>query len=82
MRANCMRYKINLANNLVTLFPDLPRKVSLQSASALTIQEIAAKVGVPSLLLVGGLIQSSLCQPDHRVEENAEIVLLGPIAGG
>lgn len=77
-----MKYTINLANNLVMLFPDLPRKVSLRSASALTIEEIAVKVGVSPLLLVGGLIHSTLCQPDHRVEEDAEIVLLGPVAGG
>lgn len=77
-----MKYTINLANNLVTLFPDLPRTVTIQSTSALTITEIAAKAGIPALLLVGGLIDNALLQPDRRVEVDAEIVLLGPVSGG
>jgi len=82
LKVNYVKYTITLANNLVMLFPDLPHKVALQSASALTIEEIAAKIGVSPLLLVGGLIHNTLCRPDHRIEEDAEIVLLGPVAGG
>lgn len=77
-----MNYTVNLANNLVCLFPDLPRSTALKSSSVLTIQEIAVKIGVPPLLLVGGIINSALFQPEHRVESDAEIVLLGPVAGG
>ena len=77
-----MKYRINLANNLVMLFPDLSSTVFLRSSSALTIKEIGAKVGVPHLLLVGGLIDSTLLQPDDKVEQDADIVLLGPVAGG
>lgn len=77
-----MKYTVNLANNLKTLFPALPVQCTVESPAPLTIYQIAGQAGVPSLLLVGGIIDGTLCKLDMPVEEDCELVLLGPVAGG
>lgn len=77
-----MKYTVNLANNLKTLFPALPVQCTVESSTPLTIYQIAGQAGVPSLLLVGGIIDGTLCKLDMPVGEDCELVLLGPVAGG
>lgn len=75
-------YKVHLANNLSTLYPHLPKECEVEVDSALTIVEIAKRTGIPSLLLVGGIIEEALYSPEDLIKKDASIVLLGPIAGG
>jgi hypothetical protein len=77
-----MKYQVSLANNLRVLQPDLPIESIVESPAPLTINEIAAKVGVHSLLMVAGIIGGALYPLDEPVRKDAEIVLLGPVAGG
>lgn len=77
-----MRYNVSLANNLRVLQPDLPIESIVESLAPLTINEIAVKAGVHSLLLVAGIIEGALYPLDKPVLQDSEIVLLGPVAGG
>jgi hypothetical protein len=77
-----MKYQVSLANNLRVLQPDLSKESTVESPVPLTINEIAAKAGVYSLLMVAGLIDGALYPLDKPVLQDAEIVLLGPVAGG
>jgi len=77
-----MQYTVNIANNLRTLVPGLPQKVLVNSDYALTVFEIAQRAGIPQLLVVGGIIDGRLHPIDQPVEQESEIVLLGPVAGG
>lgn len=77
-----MKYKITPANNLRSLLPQLPKECYVESDTPLTIGEIAVQLGIPSLLVVAGLIEKTLYPLDKIVENEAEIVLLGPVAGG
>jgi len=77
-----MQYTVNLANNLRTLFSELPQQIKVNSDTSLTIFEIANKAGIPDLLVVGGIIDGKLYPLDQPVEQESDIVLLGPVAGG
>lgn len=77
-----MNYSISLANNIRTLQPELVERTAIQSAEPLTPREIATRVGIHPLLLSAGVINGESHSLDRPVEVDAEIILLGPIAGG
>lgn len=77
-----MKYEVSLANNLRVLIPALPKQKTVESSLPLTLFEIAGRVGVSSLLLVAGVIDGAIFPLDEPVEKDAQILLLGPVAGG
>ena len=77
-----MKYQINIANNLITLQPELPRYEAIQSQKPLTINEIAVRLGVAPLLIVVAVVDGAIHPLDKPIERDAKIGLLGPIAGG
>lgn len=81
-KVGSLEYKVNIANNLRALQPELPKQILVQSSTPLTINEIATKTGVYSLLLVGGVVDKAIYPLDQPIKINAEILLIGPVAGG
>lgn len=77
-----MKYSIRLTNNIRTLQPELAERTAVDSAEPLTPREIASRVGIHPLLLAAGVINGEAHPLDRPVEVDAEIILLGPIAGG
>lgn len=77
-----MEYKVNIANNLRVLQPELPQYITVQSAKPLTVNEIAIRTGIHPLLLVGGIVDQAIHPVDQPIMTDAEIVLIGPVAGG
>lgn len=77
-----MTYKVSIANNLRALKPELPKYTTVESSCSLSVNDIAARLGIPHLLVVGGIIQGQLHPLDQPVEKDAAIVILGPVAGG
>lgn len=77
-----MNYTICLANNIRTLQPDLAEKTVIEAAEPLTPREIASRVGIHPLLLAAAIINGEVHPLDRPVEVDAEIILMGPIAGG
>lgn len=77
-----MEYNISVANNLRMLLPELSQQIMIKSCRPLTIFEIAQEAGIPHLLVVGGIIEGKFHPLDQPVEQESQIVLLGPVAGG
>ncbi len=77
-----MKYTVSIANNLRILQPELAKEMTICSDTALTISEIAAKAGIYSLLLVGGIVDQAVYPLDQPIKMDTKIVLIGPVAGG
>lgn len=77
-----MKYKVIPANNLRSLYPQLPKESIVESDRPLTVSEIAIKVGIPTLMVVAGQIDNKLYQLDEIVGKDSEVVIYGPVAGG
>jgi len=77
-----MKITVNISPTLQPFAEGLPSKLVVEKSAPLTIAELTAELKIPALLIAIAAVDGVKCSLDLLLEKNAEIDLIGPIAGG
>ena len=77
-----MRFTIHIAGTIRGIVDNLPRQTAVETASPPTIRQLAADIGVPPILVVLAFVNGRKRGLDEPLTQDAEIYLMGPVAGG
>ncbi len=77
-----MTFTIHIAGTLRGIVDGLPQKTVVEAASPMSIRQLAAAVGVPPILVVLAFANGRRHGLDDPLIEDAEVYLMGPVAGG
>lgn len=77
-----MKFATHIAETIRGIVGGLPRRMSMEIASSGAIRELAADIGVPPILVVLAFVNDRRRRLDEPLTEDADIYLMGPIAGG
>lgn len=78
-----MKVKIYLSGHLKSLFPDHPKEIVLDVEKPISVDDLASQLGITPWIIMSAIINGQARSKDYLIEEdNAEITLIGPMAGG
>jgi hypothetical protein len=77
-----MKFTIHIAGTIRGIVDHLPRKAVVEAASPPTIRQLAADIGVPPILVVLAFANGRKRALDDPLVEDADVYLMGPVAGG
>lgn len=78
-----MKVKIYLSGHLKALFPDQPKEIVLDVEKPISVDDLACQLGITPWIVMSAIINGQSRSKDYLIEEeNAEITLIGPMAGG
>lgn len=77
-----MRIAVKISNSLCQIVEGLPGELIVEKSEPLTVGQLAVDLNIPPVLIVVALVDGIKCPLDFRLTTNAEIDLIGPIAGG
>ena len=77
-----MRFTVRISNTLRCIIDGLPSKVSVERAEPLTVSQLAADLDIPPILVVNAIVNGTKRDLNHQLTDDAEIALMGPVAGG
>ena len=77
-----MRIAVKISNSLRQIVDGLPGELVVDKSEPLTVGQLAADLNIPRVLIVFALVDGVKCPLDFELTKNAEIDLIGPIAGG
>ena len=77
-----MRIAVRISNSLRQIVEGLPGELVVEKSGPLTVGQLAAELKIPRVLIVLALVDGVKCPLDFELTQNAEIDLIGPIAGG
>ena len=77
-----MRITVKISNTLRHIVDGLPREQVVEKSAPLTVAQLATYLNIPTLLIVIAFVDGVKCPLDFKITEDAEISLIGPIAGG
>ncbi len=77
-----MRIEVKISNSLCQIVEGLPGELIVEKSGPLTVGQLAADLNIPPVLIVLAFVDGKKCPLDFRLTKNAEINLIGPIAGG
>jgi molybdopterin converting factor small subunit len=78
-----MKVKIYLSGHLKSLFPELSKEIVLEVEKPISVDELANRLGITPWIIMSAIINGQARGKDHLInEDNAEITLIGPMAGG
>ena len=77
-----MRFTVRISNTLRYINNGLPSKVSVEREEPLTVSQLAADLDIPPILIVNAFVNGIKCDLNHQLTDDAEISLMGPVAGG
>ena len=77
-----MLFTIHIAGTIRGIVDNLPRQTVVETTSPSTVGQLAAEIGIPSILIVLAFVNGRKKGLDEPLTEDAEIYLMGPVAGG
>ncbi|AOY56937.1 uncharacterized protein Dmul_01610 [Desulfococcus multivorans] len=77
-----VKFATHIAETIRGIVDGLPRRMSVEIVSPETIRQLAADIGVPPILVVLAFVNGRKRRLDEPLTEDADIYLMGPIAGG
>lgn len=78
-----MKLKIYLSGHLKALFPDQPKEIVINVEKPISVDNLACRLGITPWIVMSAIINGQSRSKDYLIEEeNAEITLIGPMAGG
>ena len=77
-----MRITIKISNTLRHIVDGLPSELVVEKSAPLTVGQLATHLKIPTVLVVIAFVDGIKCPLDYRLTEDAEIALIGPVAGG
>lgn len=77
-----MIFKIHIAGTIRGIVDHLPPETVVETASPATVRELAAGIGVPPILVVLAFVNGRKHGLDEPLTEDADVYLMGPVAGG
>ena len=77
-----MNFTIHISGTIRGIVDNLPAQTVAETTSPTTIRQLAAEIGVPPILVVLAFVNGRKQGLDEPLTEDAEIYLMGPVAGG
>ncbi len=77
-----MNFTIHIAGSIRGIVDNLPRRARVETAAPTTVRKLATGIGVPPILVVLAFVNGRKHGLDEPLTEEAEIYLIGPVAGG
>lgn len=77
-----MTFTIHISGTIRGIVDNLPRQKVVETASPPTIRHLAADNGIPPILVVLAFVNGRKRGLDEPLIEDADIYLMGPVAGG
>ena len=77
-----MRITVKISNTLRHIVDGLPSELIVEKSAPLTVGQLATHLKIPTVSVVIAFVDGIKCPLDYRLTEDAEIALIGPIAGG
>lgn len=77
-----MTFTIHIAGTIRGIVDHLPRQAVVETTAPPTIRQLAADIGIPPILVVLAFVNGRKRGLDEPLIEDAEIYLMGPVAGG
>ena len=77
-----MKINVQISGTLRGIIDGLPREVTIEKTAPLTIGQLAADLGIPPILIVIAFVGGVKRDLNHQLNDDAEIYLMGPVAGG
>ncbi len=77
-----MRITLHLSGGLKAVLSHLPEEMSLQLERPASLREILMRAGINPLLVMVVTVDGQRGNKDQVIDHDAEITLIGPMAGG
>ena len=80
--ASKMKVRIHLSGSLRAILEDKSEEIVVEFDRSLSIKDLLLKIEIPPLMVVKAVMNGRPISKDFRIEDDAEIALIGPMAGG
>jgi len=77
-----IKAKVLLSANLRAILEGKPEVITVEIDQPMSIKELLVQIDINPLVVVMALVNGTKRSKDFRIEHDAEITLLGPVAGG
>ena len=77
-----MTFTIQISGTLRGIIDHLPQRAVVETTSPMTLKRLATDIGIPPILVVIAFVNGRKINLDERLDEDAEIYFMGPVAGG
>ena len=77
-----MKITVKISGTLRGIIDGLPPEMAIEKTAPLTINQVAADLGIPPILIVMAFVDGVKRSLNHQLTHDAEIYLMGPVAGG
>ena len=77
-----LRITVKISNTLRHIVDGLPSEIVVEKPAPLTVGQLATYLKIPTVLIVIAFVDGIKCPLNYRLTEDAEIALIGPVAGG
>jgi molybdopterin converting factor small subunit len=77
-----VKVRIHLSGSLKAILEDKSEELVVEFDRSLSIKDLLLKIEIPPLVVVKAVVNGRPKSKDFRIEDDAEIILIGPVAGG
>ena len=77
-----MRVEIRLSGSLSALVQDQPAEHVIELAEPISVKALIRRINISPLLVMMVLVNGERREKDFMITEDAQIALIGPVAGG
>jgi molybdopterin converting factor small subunit len=80
--ASKVKARIHLSGSLRAIFEDKSEEIVVEFDRSISIKDLLLKIEISPLVVVKTVVNGRAKSKDFRIEDDAEIALIGPVAGG